>query len=87
MTAHVRIDEFQPENEDIEAYLERVDLYFLASGTKEADKVPLFLTVVGKKNYTLLRDLYSSGETERKGFSNTLRKAQETLSAKESSYR
>ena len=57
MTAHVRIDEFQPENEDIEAYLERVDLHFLAGGTKEADKVPLFLTVVGKKNYTLLRDL------------------------------
>ena len=53
MTAHVGTDEFQLENEDIEAYLERVDLYFLAGGTKEADKVPLFLTVVGKKNYTL----------------------------------
>ena len=86
MTAHVRIDEFQPENEDIEAYLERVDLYFLAGGTKEADKVPLFLTVVGKKNYTLLRDLVAPVKP-RKGFSNTLRKAQETLSAKESSYR
>ena len=57
MTARVHIDEFQPEYEDIEAYLEWVDLYFLAGSTKEADKVPLFLTVVGKKNYTLLRDL------------------------------
>ena len=57
MTACVHIDEFQPEYEDIEAYLEWVDLYFLAGSTKEADKVPLFLTVVGKKNYTLLRDL------------------------------
>ena len=57
MTAHVRIDEFQPENEDMEAYLEWVDLYFLAGGTKEVDKVSLMLTVVGKKIYTLLRDL------------------------------
>ena len=79
MTTHVLIDEFQPENEDIEAYLERVDLYFLAGGTKEADKVPLFLTVVGKKNYTL------RGKREKRIY--TLRKAQETLSAKESSYR
>ena len=51
MTAHVRIDEFQPENEDIKAYLERVDLYFLAGGTNEADKVSR------KKNYPLLRGL------------------------------
>ena len=37
--AHVHIDEFQPENEDIEAYLERIDLYYLAGGTKVANKV------------------------------------------------
>ena len=56
MTTHVCIEEYQPENEDIEAYLERVDLYSQAAGTKPADKVPLFLTIIGQKNYMLLRD-------------------------------
>ena len=66
MTAHVHIDEFQPVYEDIEAYLERVDLYFLAGGTKEANKVPLFLTVVDKKNYTLLRDMVAPVKSRKK---------------------
>lgn len=57
MSTHIRIEEFRPENETIQAYLERVELYFLASGTKEEAKVPLFLTIVGRENYTLLRDL------------------------------
>ena len=57
MTTHIRIEEFRPDNETIQAYLERVELYFIASGTKEEAKVPLFLTIVGRENYTLLRDL------------------------------
>ena len=57
MTTHIRLDEFNSTNETIEAYLERVELYFQAAGTRDDAKVPLFLAVIGSKNYNLLRDL------------------------------
>ena len=33
MTQIGRIQEFQPDNESVTAYLERVDLYFVVNGT------------------------------------------------------
>ena len=56
-TSHGRIQEYQQENESIEAYLERIDLYFAANSINEEKKVAVFLTVIGGKNYTLLRNL------------------------------
>jgi len=57
VTSHGRIDEFQQENESIEAYLERVDLYFAANDIAEGKRVAVFLSVIGGKTYTLLRNL------------------------------
>lgn len=66
MTTHIRLDEFNTDNETIEAYLERVELYFQAAGTKDEVKVPLFLTVIGSKNYNLLRDLLAPAKPREK---------------------
>ena len=52
-----RISEFQPDNERISAYLERVELYFQANEVKAEKQVPVLLSVIGGKTYELLRDL------------------------------
>ena len=56
MTIHVCIEEYQPKDENIEAYFEQVDLYFQAAGSKPVNKAPLFLTIIEWKNYKLLRN-------------------------------
>ena len=57
MATYGQIQEFCPENESIEAYLERVELYFEANDINEDRRVAVFLSVIGGKNYTLLRNL------------------------------
>ena len=55
---HGQLQEFIPETENITAYyLERVELYFVANGVKADKQVAVFLSVVGGKIYSLLRDL------------------------------
>ena len=52
-----KLDPFQPESETISAYLERVDLFFEANEVAADKKVAVFLSVIGGKTYTLLRNL------------------------------
>ncbi len=52
-----RVEEFQPEVESISAYLERVELFFDANSIDAERRVPVFLSVIGSKNYSLLRNL------------------------------
>ena len=59
MTPIGRIREFQPVNESVTAYLERVDLYFVANGTAAKKKVPVLLISIGARTYRLLRSLVS----------------------------
>ena len=54
-----QIQEFSPENETIGAYLECVELYFQANGVAEGRRVATFLSIIGGKNYTLLRKILS----------------------------
>ena len=51
------IDEFKPENEPFPSYMEHVQLFFTANGVGTDKQVPVFLSVVGAKTYTLLRNL------------------------------
>ena len=51
------LKEFQPENELFSSYLERVELFFDASDIVDEKKVAVFLSVVGSKTYSLLRNL------------------------------
>ncbi len=50
-TSFGQIDHFDPDNEGIESYLERVKLYFQANGIADAKRVPVCLSVIGGKNY------------------------------------
>ena len=55
-----RVQEYEPENELFSAYLERVQLFFLANGVEDDKKVPIFLSVVGSKTYSLLHNLVAT---------------------------
>lgn len=52
-----QMQEFCPEDESIEAYLERIELYFTANNIAEERQVAVLLSVIGGKTYTLLRNL------------------------------
>jgi len=52
-----QLGKFDPEEEKISAYLERVELYLIANGVKEERKVAVLLSVIGPKVYATLRDL------------------------------
>ena len=51
------IEAFNPDNERISAYLERVELFFIANGVAEGKQVATLLSVIGGKTYALLSDL------------------------------
>ena len=52
-----RMEPFDPANESIVVYLERMQLYFEANGIKAKKQVPVFLNIIGRENYGLLRNL------------------------------
>ena len=54
-----QIHKFYPEIESIEAYIEHVELYFEANNIDADCRVAVFLSVIGGKNYTFLRNLLS----------------------------
>jgi len=68
MTSFGKIDVFQPEAEEFSAYLERVELYFEANGIKQDKQVPVFLSVLGAKTYSLLRTLVAPESPRSKEF-------------------
>lgn len=57
MSVTGKFSEFNEDVEDLNNYLERFELYIKANSVKDADKVPLFLTVIGPKNYAILKNL------------------------------
>ena len=52
-----RIEEFNPEKERISAYLERVELFFVANDVEDGKQVATLLSMIGSKTYALLSDL------------------------------
>ena len=57
MTVIGQLKAFKPEEETITTYLERAELYFDANGIADDKKVSVLLTVIGAKNYSLLKSL------------------------------
>ena len=51
-----KIREFNPQAETFSTYIERLELYFEANGVAEEKKVAMFLTLIGARNYTILKD-------------------------------
>lgn len=66
MATYGQLQQFQPEAESIGAYLERVDMYFLANDIAREKKVPVFLSVIGGKTFSLLRDLLAPAKPHEK---------------------
>ena len=60
------IGEFQPENETITAYLERVALFFEVNNITWEKQVSWFLNVMGAKTYSLLRTLVATSQPKEK---------------------
>ena len=56
-TAIDKLDEFDPRDDSITAYVERVTLYFQANGIADDKQVAVFLSAIGAKTYSLLRNL------------------------------
>ena len=50
---------FNPDSETIAAYLECVELFLQANAVAEEKKVTVFLSVIGRSTYSLLRNLTS----------------------------
>ena len=51
------ISEFNPSVETIGAYLERLEMFFLVNAVDDGKKVAMLGTLLGAKNYSLLRNL------------------------------
>ncbi len=57
-TAHLgTLNSFNPTDEPITSYLERVQLFFAANSVSEGKQVPTFISIVGPATYAILRDL------------------------------
>ena len=63
-----KIQEFNPVSERISMYLERVELFFTANRIAEEKQVPLFLSIIGRRNHTLLSDLLAPTKPAMKTF-------------------
>lgn len=70
-----QLEAFQPDNERMLAYLERLHMYFAANDIKEEKQVPMLLSVIGGKTYSLLSDLL----TPKKPLEKTFRELQRVL--------
>ena len=60
------VGEFQPDNESISAYLERVSLFFEVNGIEAGKKVAWLLNMIRAKNYSLVRTLVAPDEPKSK---------------------
>ena len=68
MATHGNLKEFNPDVESIAAYLERAEVYFTANDIAESKQVPVFLSVLGGRIYSLLRDLLAPARPDEKTF-------------------
>ena len=63
-----RLKAFEPEGENISTYLERVHLYFEANGIEDNKQPSVLLTVIGAKNYSIIRSLVAPALPKDKTF-------------------
>ena len=63
-----KLEEFDETRNDWTAYIVRVEQYFLANDVADDKRVPVLLTVIGGKTYSLLRTLTSPDKPSTKSF-------------------
>ena len=62
------IEPFDPDSNNWEAYVERIDQFFIANGIENDKKVSTFLTIIGEKAYELLRNCVSPDKPSTKTY-------------------
>ena len=67
-TVFGQMEHFNPDDKGIQAYLRRIELYFVANELGEDQRVPTFLSVNGSKTYALLQDLLGPVKPSEKMF-------------------
>ena len=67
-TQYGRLNEFDPESDSINAYLERVALYFTANEVDNAKPVPILLSSIGAPTYALHSNLVAQSPPSDKSF-------------------
>ena len=60
---------YNPDTDDWSAYVERLDLFFLANEIKDDKKVAVLLTVLGTKAYSLLQTIIAPSKPAEKTYS------------------
>ena len=61
-------DTYNPDTDDWSAYVERLELFFLANEIKDDKKVATLLTVLGTKAYSLLRNIIAPSKPAEKTY-------------------
>ena len=69
------IEEFNPEKERTSAYVERVELFFVANNVEDGKQIATLLSLIGSKTYALLSDLLAPD----KPVSKSLKQLKKTL--------
>ena len=75
-------ESFDDTKENWETYVERVEQFFLANDVDDDHKVPTLLSLIGRKTYTLLRDLLAPEKPATKSFQQIVTTLKEHLSPK-----
>ena len=68
-----RIQKFDPKEETIEAYLERVQLFIQANGIKDKKRVAVHLSVLGSKPYRVLTNVLAPQKPSEKSYNELTR--------------
>ena len=68
MTSFGKIDVFNPEVEKFSTYLERIELYFDTNGIREEKQIPVFISLLEAKTYSLLRMLVAPSSPKEQSF-------------------
>ena len=77
-----KIEAFDEINGDWNAYVERVEQYFIANGIKEEKQVAVMLSLMGNKTYGLLRNLSAPEKPSSLSFKDIVETLQKHLSPK-----
>ena len=62
------IEEFDPAQNDLESYLERLEQYFVANDVMEAKRTAVLLSVIGAKTYEVLKSLLAPDKPSAKSY-------------------
>ena len=77
-----KIEAFDETNDDWNAYVERVEHYFIANEIKEEKQVAVMLSLIGNKTYGLLRNLSAPAKPSELSFKTIVETLQKHLSPK-----